>query len=222
MFKGLKPTDAAEGLTRMHSQLGEMIAHGRHAFDAAANAFLGGAKPEIVKDDLWATDKKINHLEREIRRQAVVHGSVYGSSQLPTCLVLMSIVKDAERIGDYAKNLYEVAVVSQKRKDEYLDDLIQHKNEISALMQEAIRIYGNQDEAAAKTFLSRGDAMTDHYDEQVGRLLSDEPGTDQPAPTALCYRYYKRIVSHLLNIITSLVMPVDQLDYFDENHAGRE
>ena len=222
MFKWLKPTDASEGMQKMTAQLCEMIGHGRHVFDAAANAFLGAADPKLIREDLWATDKKINHLERNIRREAVVHGSVYGSSQLPTCLVLMSIVKDAERIGDYAKNLYEVAVVSQKRDDEYKQDLLEHKSRVSELMQEAIGIYGEQDEEKAKAFLTRGDAMTDHYDEQVNRLLSDDPGTDQPAPTALAYRYYKRVVSHLLNIITSLVMPVDKLDYFDEDHAGRE
>ena len=37
----------------------------------------------------------------------------------------------------------------------------------------------------------------------------------------LAYRYYKRVTAHLLNIISSLVVPLDELDYFDEDRATR-
>jgi len=221
MFEWFKPTDSASGLERMRHQLGEMLSEGRHIFDAAANAYLGGADPEVVRQNLFDTDKRINDLERRIRRELVVHGSVHGTSQLPTCLVLMSIVKDAERIGDYSKNLFDLAVVRKKEKDAFHDDLVDHKNRVSSLLQEAIAIYGAQDDAAAKKFLERGDAMQDHYDRQVEMLLSDEPAARDPAGAALCYRYYKRVVAHVLNIITSLVMPVDQLAYLDEDPETR-
>ena len=38
---------------------------------------------------------------------------------------------------------------------------------------------------------------------------------------ALTCRYFKRITSHAANIATSLVMPVDKLDFFDEPHLDR-
>jgi len=221
MFEWFKPTDSAGGLEQMRLQLGQMMSEGRHVFDAAANVFLGGGDPDVVRENLFATDKRINDLERKIRRELLVHGTVYGTSQLPTCLVLMSIVKDAERIGDYAKNLFDLAVAQQKCKDEFHADLLDLKNKVSSFMQEAIAIYGAQDEKAAKGFLGRGDAMQDHCDRQVRRLLSDTPGTTQPVSAALAYRYYKRVVAHLLNIITSLVKPVDQLDYLDEDPDTR-
>jgi len=223
MFKWFKPIDSAAGMEEMRARVEDMLSEGRHIFDAAANAFLGGADPEVIRDDLFATDKRINNLERKVRRQAVVHGSVYGTSQLPTCLVLMSIVKDAERIGDYSKNLYDIAAVRQKTKnDEYFRDLVAHKDQISALLEEAIRIYRSQKEEKAKDFIQRGDAMQDHYDRQVVRLLGTDPQTEQPAATALCYRYFKRVTAHLLNIISSLVVPLDRLDYFDEDRATRD
>ena len=221
MFDWLKTSDSGEGLERMRQQLGTMLSDGRHVFDAASNAFLGGADPDVVREDLFATDKRINDTERAIRRQAVVHGSVHGSSQLPACLVLMSIVKDAERIGDYSKNIFDIALIKPKSKDAWFDDLLDHKNRVSALLQEAIELYTAQDESKAKSFLERGDAMQKYYDDQVEKLLGADPGTDQPAATALCYRYYKRVVAHLLNIITSIIMPLDQLDYFDEDPETR-
>ena len=36
---------------------------------------------------------------------------------LPACLVLMSVVKDAERLGDYAKNIFEVTELLEKPLD---------------------------------------------------------------------------------------------------------
>ena len=39
---------------------------------------------------------------------------------------------------------------------------------------------------------------------------------------ALLYRYLKRITAHLMNVISSLVMPVHRLDYYDEKKADRD
>ena len=30
------------------------------------------------------------------------------------------------------------------------------------------------------------------------------------------YRYFKRIVAHLMNLLSAVTMPLDELDYFDE------
>jgi hypothetical protein len=51
-------------------------------------------------------------------------------------------------------------------------------------------------------------------------LRDDSDG--KSAITALTYRYFKRVTAHSMNVITSLVVPVDQLDYYDEDKAGRE
>ena len=223
MFKFFKRIDPeSSGLAKMQRSFGRMLAEGRHTFDAATNAFLGGTSPDVVREDLFATDKNINHLERQIRREVVIHGSVHGATELPACLVMMSIVKDAERIGDYSKNLFDLAAVHQKTTDdEYYEDLLELKDKISRLIDEARAIYAGQDERQAKDFIQRGDKLQDHCDRKVETLLSPEPRTTQPAATALCYRYYKRVLAHLLNIVTSIVMPIDKLDYYDEDKATR-
>ena len=97
------------GLQRMRTDFGQMLDSGRHMFDTASNAFLGGTDLEVIREDLFATDKRINRGERQIRRELVVHASVHGATEFPPCLVLMSIVKDAERVGDYGKNLFDLA-----------------------------------------------------------------------------------------------------------------
>ena len=50
------------------------------------------------------------------------HLAVHPGGDMPACLTLMSLVKDAERIGDYCKNLYEVrAVLGKGLSTELLD-----------------------------------------------------------------------------------------------------
>ena len=51
----------------MRTEFGQMLDSGRHIFDTAANAFLGGTDLEVIREDLFATDKRINRAERQIR-----------------------------------------------------------------------------------------------------------------------------------------------------------
>jgi hypothetical protein len=44
------------------------------------------------------------------------------------------------------------------------------------------------------------------------------PGREA-APRALFYRYIKRISAHLSNTLTSVVMPVDRLDFYKASKA---
>jgi phosphate transport system protein len=55
------------------------------------------------------TDKKVNSYEREVRRMVLNHLVVSGNVDLPSGLILISIIIDIERIGDYAKNMVELA-----------------------------------------------------------------------------------------------------------------
>ena len=52
-------------------------------------------------------------------------------------------------------------------------------------------------------------------------MASEGPARDAVVRALLC-RYLKRITAHSINIITSLVMPVHRLDYYDEKKADRD
>ncbi len=47
------------GLEKMRAEFGQMLDAGRHVFDTASNAFLGGTDLEVIRQDLFATDKRI-------------------------------------------------------------------------------------------------------------------------------------------------------------------
>lgn len=192
----------------------EMLEDGRHVFDAAANALLGGTSLETIRDDLFATDRRINRTEQELRRKLVVHGAVHGATHFPHLLVLMSLAKDAERIGDYAKNLFDLAVARPwLGNDDDRRELIALKDRISRVLVRSKALYEQEDASAARAFLAECHEIEDVCDARIEAAVSHEG--NNAAGLALACRYFKRVVSHASNVITSLVMPLDKLDFYD-------
>ena len=105
-FKGGSRTSTIETI---EATLVQMIRDGRIVYDAATAAVFGGGKSKETKREVRTTDKGINVAQQEVRRALMMHAAVTGSFDLPLVLAYMSVVKDAERIGDYAKNLYDLA-----------------------------------------------------------------------------------------------------------------
>lgn len=218
MFEWFSQTTDLSGLERMRSEFGAMLDNGRHCFDLAANCLLGGSDKEVIREDLFSTDKEINHAERQIRRELIVHSTVHGAARFPACLVLMSIVKDAERIGDYAKNLFDlVDEGGPMKEDAFRQDLIVVKDRISALLGSTRQAFEEQTGDQPREVMKEAAGLEDHCDAQVAALVGGSGDSGQSAMAALAYRYMKRVASHCSNVATSIVMPVDRLDYFDED-----
>ncbi len=75
----------------------------------AGEIYFGDIVSAEDRTSIYKRDIKVNKLERTIRKEVIAHLSLSGTSpSLPYCLLLMSLVKDVERIGDYAKNLSEI------------------------------------------------------------------------------------------------------------------
>ncbi len=72
----------------------------------AGAVYFGEEATAEERTTLYKTDIVVNKMERSIRKRIIGHLTVTGTAAvLPYCLLLMSLVKDAERIGDYAKNI---------------------------------------------------------------------------------------------------------------------
>jgi len=220
MFHWLQVEGA--GLSLVFRQFGQMLEDGRHVFDAACNAVVGGTDPAVVGKDLFATDKRINEVEQRIRREVLVHLTVTGATDLPIGLAMMSLVKDAERIGDYAKNIFDLAVECRDfPSDPLAADMIEVKDRVSRMLAKMRQLYESQNADQAHAFLREADTVLDHCDGQVSRLVGDGSLSAHPVTAALMYRYIKRVMAHSMNIVSSIVMPIDKLDYFDEDRRSR-
>jgi phosphate transport system protein len=211
------------GLEQISSSVAEMLTECRHTFDLAIGALMGGGDPAAVGPEIRTTDRGVNRRERAVRKALVVHVSVHGTrTDLPMVLTTMSIVKDAERIGDYAKNVWDLAshgVDLSAAKD--LERLKEFRNRTSRLIAETARIFSDQDSGAAHDLIQAADDWQDEYDEYISEQIGSTGPSRDAVPRALLARYLKRITAHAANVLTSLVMPVHRLDYYDEDKADR-
>lgn len=215
MGNWLKGTSEAKGFAEIERLFMRMLDDGRHIFDAAANSLLGGTDPNSIREDLFSTDARINETEQQIRRHIVVHGTVHGAQSFPHLLVMMSLAKDAERIGDYAKNIFDLAVGRPDLGDEEeVQRLISIRDHVSRLLGRSRDLYSSEDADGAREFLSESDRLTDSCDAILQQALDDKDRNR--AGRVLACRYFKRVTSHAANVVTSLVMPLDKLDFFDE------
>tara|TARA_B100001029_G_scaffold118029_1_gene97833 strand:- start:1324 stop:1989 length:666 start_codon:yes stop_codon:yes gene_type:complete len=172
-----------------------------------------------IKIDIYAMDKKINEFERDVRRKVMTHLAIGGKEDIGSGLVLVSVVIDIERIGDYTKNIYDLAVNHPKKLNAgSIEDRLHNIETISFnLFEESIEAFKNQDIDLARNLMgdykenisSQSDEITN--DIIMGKISDLERGT--AASVALYSRYLKRIAAHSRNLISSIVNPFERIGY---------
>lgn len=219
-FKGGsdKPLEEIEAL------IVQMLHDDRHTFDLAINSLVGGTDAKSVGKEVRKSDKRVNRAEREVRRRLIVHAAIAGERvDLTRVLIAMSVIKDAERVGDQCKNIWDLADAGLDFSNaEDLKWLKGLRDQTSRFIAECARIYQSRDTEAVHTLVPEMDEVLDQYDECVLSQLESEAAARDAVARALLCRYLKRITAHLMNVITSLVMPLERLDYYDEKKADRE
>ncbi|MBD3219833.1 hypothetical protein GF314_01200 [bacterium] len=197
-----------------------------------ASGMFGHTRDRVVdgRDDheptaaIYEPDKRINGLMRQIRRRVVSRLVMAGNSaDVPTAVIFMNAVKDAERIGDYIKNLYEIAELMPEDPDRalYRAWLAGRCDRIGDLLDRTRGAFAAGDEAAAATVIADARQLSVECEEAI-REITDWAGQVRDAVClVLALRFLKRIASHLSNIATTLVMPVDLLDFHDESPPDR-
>ena len=73
---------------------------------------LRHTKKTDVNEAIRKKDKKVNKYEREVRKKVMTHLALQSPSGLAEGMVLISIVIDIERLGDYTKNIVSICIVN--------------------------------------------------------------------------------------------------------------
>jgi phosphate transport system protein len=169
--------------------------------------------------DVYAMDKQVNRFERDVRRKVMTHLTVSGPANLASGLVLVSVVIDIERIGDYAKNISDLARHHPRRLDAgsleaEVTDIETRVAELFRLMVDAFK--ANDAEKARKIMLDYKTRVSADCDGLVMRIVAGEV-TDLAAGDAatlvLYIRYLKRIAAHSRNLVSGIVNPFHRIGY---------
>ena len=209
---------SSDAIARMGRDFNKMLELSYGITIQAGQVFFEQSSEADARREISKRDLKINKLERRIRKQVIAHLTLgSNAADVPYCLLLMSIVKDVERLGDYAKNLAYVHHDGGGpiHEDEHGAELREIRRIVEGIFAEAREVFATSDSTAATALILRAREVNKRCD----RLIGDVSRSDYDAATTtsmvLGARFYKRIESHLLNILSGVVMPLHKVDYYD-------
>jgi phosphate transport system protein len=164
------------------------------------------------------TDKQVNSYEREVRRMVLNHLAVIGPADLPSGLVLIVIIIDIERIGDYAKNMVELALdhPGKLHGGEFEETISRIEEGLEDNFIQTTKCFEKEDVNMALELLEKYAWVNDACDQIVTDVVREKDKSIHPgdaAALALYTRWLKRINSHLRNITTSVVNPFDRIGF---------
>ena len=165
-------------------------------------------------------DREINKFQRDIRRKVMTHLVLQeDSTDIPNGLVLINMVVDIERVGDYCKNILDLAISTPKtfKTEKISEELKAIEDEVIKRFDQTMEALHSQDSEVAKELIATHRKMVAKTsDKLVDKILKGKitfNSESKAATVAIYARYLKRIGSHLTNIMTTLVNPFEAIGY---------
>ena len=197
----------------------EMLQLSREMFIQSVSMLRKHSKEKTLVA-LKKRDREINEFHRDIRRKVMTHLVMQeDSTDIPNGLVLINMVVDIERVGDYCKNILDLAISTPKtlKTEKVSEELKSIEDEVIKRFDQTMEALHSQDSEVAKELIATHRKMVAKTsDKLVDQILQGEitfKSQSKAAEIALYARYLKRIGSHLTNIMTTLVNPFEAILY---------
>ena len=216
MFEKLgKMLTSGAPLNEQYNQFVDMLNADKELFNEVIDAFRGITNLDEIEGDVYKMDIKINKAERAIRKRLVSHLALNPDRDIAGALVLMSVVKDAERVGDFCKNLYEAAVMVRKQCSElyFCSKITEYTEHVRNTFETTIEAFETENSVMAAEILQDEIKWNRRFDILLTTMADSEISTREAVCTTLFVRALKRIQAHLANIASSIVLPVHEIDH---------
>lgn len=195
-----------------------MLDDSRNMLSYVFKVLTAEGKGKNFDKKVYKKDQQINLTEREIREKVLIHLSTNPKANIPACLALISIVKDAERLGDYVKNLFELKALlkDSKGNTELFKKLFAENGaDLMDLFQKVHTAFKDSDKVLAHEAIKSGHQISKRCEDIINEVVESDYNAKQAVVAALGARYIKRIAVHLTNIVSSITNPLPELDYID-------
>ena len=182
-----------------------------HRMFAASTAFVLDNESRDV--DLSELDQEINEGEMSLRRSVLEHLTIDPQRELVFSLKLLSIVHEAERIGDLTKSLEKTGRLAKKpRMGERVKPLRDMRDRILRMFESARKGFVESEQEEARKLMEAHEQMKDDVTEYLRTLADREDITPNEAMVyAMSARLMSRVSSHLSNIASTVVSPFDEI-----------
>jgi len=217
MFKDLKRIWEGQAFTSsIVTEFSSMLDNSEEMLKYALKVLTTKSRAKKFEEKIYFKDQKINITEQEIRKRILIHLTTTPGGNLPACLALISIAKDAERVGDYVKNIFELHTMFRDFEDDdkifklLFEDI---GDEVLKLLQNVKIAFRDSDTKLALEAASTGRRIAKQTENIITDLLESHYTAPQTVVLTLGSRYMKRTALHLANIASSIFLPLPEIDY---------
>ncbi|MFC1550694.1 PhoU domain-containing protein [Candidatus Neomarinimicrobiota bacterium] len=197
----------------------EMLKLSNDFFNQSVDSLRGGGiKKELLK--LKRRDREINQFQVDVRKKILTYLYHHADgADVNSGVILLNMVVDIERLGDYTKNILDLAVNFKKgiHSEDISKDLNAIELQVRDRFNKTIEVVETQDETLGESLLETfREDVSRASDKIVDDILTGAQiydGGDRTAAVALYARYLKRIGSHLKNIASTIVNPADLIGF---------
>lgn len=195
--------------------ISRMLEQGERMLELALAALLDN---EPLDEDLDRLDDVVDHGEQMVRRSVLEHLSVQPKQDLVPSLVLVSMVQDCERIGDFARGLGElVALTGGRREGAFRDRLKVASARLLPLFEQTRRAFLKDDRELAQSVVEEAAEVKAEYQQILVDVAKSDLAADQAVVYSSAARILGRVASHLSNVCSTVVQPYDRIRHEDES-----
>ncbi len=180
----------------------------------ALDALLEDKQLDVDLDDM---DDIVDEGERMVRRTILEHLSVNPRQDLVASLVLVSMVQDAERIGDFASGLKELLQMAKgPRTGPFVAELRALGERLRPLFELAETAFREDDSEKARQVIAAYHELRDQLKAYRERIAESDLSADMAMLYAGSAQILRRVGAHLCNIASTVVQPYDRMRHGDE------
>ena len=191
-----------------------MLKQSAKMLDHSLTALLDNQEVQV---DLEHMDDVVDEGEIMVRRTILQHLSVNPQQDLVASLILVSMVQDAERIGDFARGLAEVVDLAQSpREGSFADELRLLADRVRPMFAVCETAFRNDDAKLATQILTEHVELKKLLMGYTRKVAASELSADMAIVYAASARILRRISAHLSNIASTVVQPYDRIRHEDE------
>ncbi len=216
MLKRLFGTSTQSSLVESAFQkFSGMLQRAAEMHDLAMTALFENTPLEV---DLDKMDDQIDDGEASIRRSVLEHLSLSPSKDLVASLVLISMVQDAERIGDFTRGLGDLPGLARSpRSGKFADELRSIDMQIRPLYDICAAAFQADDSDEARKVVDEHVRIKAELSDYIRRLAASDLSADMAIVYASTARNLQRISAHLSNIASSVVQPFHRIRHEDDD-----
>jgi len=192
-----------------------MLAQAAKMHDLALEAFFENKPLEVDLDEM---DDAIDEGEGAVRRAVLEHLSLSPAKDLVASLVLISMVQDAERIGDFTRGLGNFPQLAKHPvSGPFAEQLRSINKRVRPLFDRCEQAFRNDTVDDARAVVEAHILIKAELTKYIASVADSDLSADMAIVYASTARNLQRISAHLSNIASSVVQPFDRIRHDDED-----